>query len=57
MINFPENALIYYDMLFELANFDVIPTEDIADATKEWLGFEEPDAFAEIEEEEIGRRL
>lgn len=52
MINFPENALIYYDMLFELANFDVIPTEDIADATKEWLGFEEPDAFAEIEEEE-----
>ena len=28
-IKIPQNALILYNVLFEMANFDIIPTEDL----------------------------
>jgi len=40
VVRFPDNAQICYDLMLSLATFKIIPTDDIAEITKETFGLQ-----------------
>ena len=37
-LNLPANAAMMYTMMYDIANFDMIPTDLISDPLYEWIG-------------------
>ena len=54
VINYPTNTKVYYEMLLDVATFDIFPDEEIKRVIKEWFGIEdEEDTDGEKGEVEI----
>ena len=49
MVNFPPNALIFYKILYSVANFAVLPEEYLQEWTSEKFGIEDDDEEKDTE--------
>ena len=49
MVKFPPNALIFYKILYSLANFSVLPEKYLQEWTSENIGFQDDEEEKDTE--------
>ena len=56
VVNYPENAKLYSEILLELARFDIIPFDLLVGPTQELLGMESDKGKVEVIEKNLSQQ-